>query len=161
MNKTMRRLFFITLICVLAVSCTGKGEHGAAADSPSAGLPADSSAIVLEARPHVGAMQSRVYQGTCEHDATCILTLFNYEYCGDGVFSLTVFGSGNELSVYKGRVYTLRGTDDATLWQCVTADGNHTFHFLVDADGRRIYKERNDADYTRKYVLSALAPEEP
>lgn len=153
----MRHCLFATLICLLAVSCSGKGDSRTAVAGADTASLADSAAVVLQAGPHVGKLMSRVFMGTCEDDAICILTLFNHEHSGDGVFSLTILRPGSGLSVHKGRVYTLRGTDDATLWQCVSGDGAHTFYFLLDADGQKIYKETNDADYTREYVLSALS----
>lgn len=157
----MKKPLFAILLCLLIASCTGKGESRQETASQETDSPADTSAVVLEAKPHVGGLVSRVYMGMCEEEATCILTLFNYEYSGDGIFSFTILRPGNKLSVYKGKVYTLKGSDDATLWQCVTSDRAHVFYFLADADGQRVYKEQDDSHYQKRYMLTNLSAREP
>ena len=161
MNKATRNALLAIGLCLCGISCAGKGEAPSGTNARETAERADSSVVALTARPEAGELKSRVFKGTCEEGATCILTLFNQEHSGDGIFSFTVLGPGNRLNVYKGRVYTLRGTDDATLWQCVADDKAHTFYFPLDADGQHIYKEKNDADDTKTFVLSALSAQEP
>lgn len=161
MNNTMKKPLFATLACLLIVSCTGKEESRQETVSQEVESPADYSAVTLEEKPHVGGLVSRVFMGMCEENATCILTHFSYEYSGDGIFSFTILRPGNKLSVYKGKVYTQKGSDNATLWQCVTNDQAHVFYFLTDADGQRIYKEQDDSHYQKRYMLTSLSAQEP
>ncbi len=54
----------------------------------------------------------RSFAGTLPAEALCTLTVYMQRHSG-------ILGRDNELSAAKGRLYTLRGQDDSTIWQCV------------------------------------------
>ncbi len=111
-----------------------------------------------------GDLQSRVYLGTLPA-ASCPgivyeITLYNYEFSGDGVFKMRMTyleaENGEDYSLeYCGRQYTLRGCegdDNAVVFQFVPFDRNHdiiNFRFdgeqltMLDCDFKPIDSDLN------------------
>lgn len=152
------------LVCAAALSACHTDRERRQADI----RPADDTVAVREDPPvtrlrpesDLGNPAVRSYQGTIPGDSNCTFVLYSYRHSGDGIFSLTIFDADNELSVAKGTVYTLRGENDATLWQCVTDDERRTFYFLLDPESDRIFWERNETACERSHPLERLRTEE-
>lgn len=89
-------------------------------------------------------MQESTYQGLLPSASgsgiVYLLTIYSSKYSGDGTFKLTLTykeaDNGKDMSfTYRGRRFTQRGipgNNDATVWQCISDEGNETFNFLKE-----------------------------
>ena len=101
-------------------------------------------------RDSTGAMQHLVYSGLLPAASGSgieyTLSVDAPENSGDGTFELVMNYKGadngkDESFTYKGKRFTQRGIpgdNDATVWQCVSADGNDTFNFLKEGDDKLV-----------------------
>lgn len=92
----------------------------------------------------LGEMQQSSYQGLLPSASgsgiVYLLTIYSRKHSGDGTFKLTLTykeaDNGKDKSfTYQGRRYTQRGipgNNDATVWQCISDEGNETFNFLKE-----------------------------
>lgn len=94
----------------------------------------------------LGEMQQLIYQGLLPSASgsgiVYMLTICSREHSGDGTFKLTITykeaDNGKDKNfTYQGKRFTQRGipgNDDATVWQCISDEGNETFNFLKEND---------------------------
>lgn len=92
----------------------------------------------------LGEMQQATYQGLLPAASgpgiVYLLTICSREHSGDGTFRLTLTykeaDNGKDKSfTYQGKRFTQRGipgNNDATVWQCISDEGNETFNFLKE-----------------------------
>ena len=92
----------------------------------------------------LGEMQQSTYQGLLPSASgsgiVYLLTICNRKHSGDGTFKLTLTykeaDNGKDKNfTYHGRRFTQRGipgNNDATVWQCISDEGNETFNFLKE-----------------------------
>lgn len=101
--------------------------------------------------------------GGCDGGTHYVFTIYSREHSGDGLFSLGMFAGDGNVTATHGKVYTLRGENDATVWQCISEDGQGTFHFLTDPDSGRIFIGHGDSGFRkdRPLYLMQESPESP
>ena len=63
----------------------------------------------------------------------------------DGVFSLTSLNGHRELAAEKGKLYTLRGEDDTTVWECRGEAESTRFYFFLENGGKNIFWAPDDS----------------
>ncbi len=141
----------LTAIIVLGLAGVACAHRHCGAPAPSAG-----AAVTLPVRPDSGEVVMRSFAGTLPAEALCTLTVYMQRHGGDGVFCIGILGRDNELSAAKGRLYTLRGQDDSTIWQCVCDDGQQIFYFLAGDRPDRIFPIRDESDTVRHCPLESI-----
>lgn len=102
----------------------------------------------------LGKLNVRTYTGEIIDGKYCELTVYNQELSGDGGFVAQVLDEENNLKVYAGNRFTLRGENDATIWQCKVSSGNKSLYFLCEAD--EVFWLKNDSTITKKYPLQRI-----
>lgn len=112
-------------------------------------------AMALPSSDDLGNLDLRIYEGILTDGSDYTLSVYNYRHSGDGLFSLEILSADNKLTISSGRLYTLRGTDDASVWECRSNDGKSSY-FLLDTTGRRIFRVADDSDTTRCNPLSLI-----
>lgn len=95
----------------------------------------------------LGALRMRVYNRVSADSIPGVLVLYGYEHSGDAVFTLSEPDTAGNLKYLQGRVYTLRGENDATLWQCVSPD-RQMIYFLVTTEADTVYRVPDEASRT-------------
>ncbi len=152
------------LVCAIALwACHANRDREQTGIHPADStvtLREDSPATRLRTESGLGDVTVRTYRGTVPGDSNCTFVLYGYRHSGDGIFALAILDADNGLSVAKGTVYTLRGENDATLWQCVTDDERRPFSFLLDTERDRIFWERDETACERSHPLERLRTEE-
>lgn len=95
------------------------------------------------------------------------LTITHHRHSGDGTFTLTTTyieaeDGKNAVFSYKGRRYTQRGIhgdNDATVWQCVSDNGEDIFNFLKEDEETLVLlngnfeKSPSHLDYSLKKII--------
>lgn len=96
------------------------------------------------ASAELGEMRQTTYQGLLPAASgpgiVYQLTIRSREHSGDGTFKLTLTykeaDNGKDKNfTYQGKRFTQRGIpgdNDATVWQCISDEGNETFNFLKE-----------------------------
>ena len=130
MKHTLLPVF---LFLLAACSGTTATHNAAQAQTPDDGL---------------GQKRMLVYRSVSSDSWPGVLVLYGYEHSGDAVFTLSETDTACNLKYLQGRVYTLRGENDATLWQCVSSDGP-VLYFLTEAGNDTIYRVPDDVRYPR------------
>lgn len=93
-----------------------------------------------------------VYSGTVAGGWRCRLTIESPEFSGDGIFSIILTAGGDSTSV-SGRRYTLRGVDDAVIWNCVGDDGKTGYYFWRVSDDE-VYYIPNEDSRVKEYPMT-------
>lgn len=137
------------LFCIL-VSC--QTDDRCREPMPETVVSEDTCMTRLRSGSNLGDLTTRVFQGIVADSTRCVFIIHNYLHSGDGIFSMSLLNTDKQLFTSEGTVYTLRGENDATLWQCVSRDG-HQYHFLLDKDKNCIYWEKDGDDYGMSFVL--------
>lgn len=98
----------------------------------------------------LGQKRMLVYRSMSAGSVPSVLVLYGYEYSGDAVFTLSEADTASSLNLkcFQGRVYTLRGENDATVWQCKSSEGR-VLYFLTEVGNDTIYRVPDDVRYTR------------
>ena len=107
---------------------------GESADIVKLGTAPDSSPLTL-----------RIYEGEIPGVGICTLSVYGYAHSGDGVFSLTSLNGHRELAAEKGKLYTLRGEDDTTVWECRGEAESTRFYFFLENGGKNIFWAPDDS----------------
>lgn len=135
------KYMLVWAVCMMVTSCNVRQNLG----------------TELRVATGLGDLTERVFAGTLASGVHCNFVIYHYFHSGDGVFSMNILDAEKKLSVIKGTVYTLRGDNDATLWQCISDDGKRTFYFLLDLKNNRVFWEQGDSAYQQNIPLQSVS----
>jgi len=121
----------IYIVVVFIIACNINKKH-------KLFIAKDKSETKLQISSGVGDITVQSFEGSIYHNSYCIFTIYKYKHSGDGIFSISILNANKELFTADGRVYTLKGKNDTTEWECVINEGEYTFYFLLDLDNERI-----------------------
>lgn len=148
----MRQLTVILLLSITGAACGHRQTETVTQDA----APHIGTAITLPTCPDGGETVMRSFAGRLPAEALCTLTVYTQRHSGDGVFAISILDSGNALETTTGRLYTLRGEDDSTIWQCISEDGKQIFYFLADSEADSIFPIRDESDTARCCRLESI-----
>lgn len=86
-----------------------------------------------------------------------VFLLYKYKHSGDGIFSISILNANKELFTADGIVYTLKGKNDTTEWECVINEGEYAFYFLLDLDNERICLKPDKLNSGKLYQLYLIS----
>ena len=153
MFKQFRPLLLLAVF--MALSCTGCGHKENVSECQT---DCDKEEIVrLEMQDDLGWPVMSFYEGLIAGYVNCSLLIYRYKSSGDGVFIVSMLDEEKELSVYKGRRYTLRGSHDEVIWECRADDRKTTIYFLCGKEGSsHIYWITDEKDTVPVYKLERV-----
>lgn len=140
----------IYIICFLLTACNAN-------ENLKEAVPKEESETELDISPDLGELIVRSFEGDVYGTSFCSLVAYKQKHSGDGIFSISILNANNELFTAKGKLYTLKGENDTTVWECVSNDGKHIFYFLLDLDGMRIFLESKDIEFERTNPLHLIS----
>lgn len=129
------------VISIILWGCTSQSNNS------NANTSAD-PAIALPQSYDLGNLDLHIYEGISTDGSDYTLSVYNYRHSGDGLFSISILDKDNRLSFSSGKLYTLRGENDATIWECKDLNGE-TSYFLHDTTDSRIFHVVSDSDTAR------------
>lgn len=152
--KKRKLTYLLLTACLLTAACT----HG----TQQAGAP---TADTVPAPAVKDSMQLEVFEGSVkagEDTAYWRASIWHMPHSGNGDSFIRIAHAGKCL-IYKGKRYTLRGTDDdpnATVWQCKTNDTLY-FNFLVENDSTLRLLSKAPQDEEANDTLRLKRPSHP
>lgn len=118
---------------------------GAFPISPDESQVAFNHYVQLDPSVDLGPLSENIYMGQMYDGRHATLSVYSYQHSGDGIFSLQVLDDQGKLFSFSGRRYTLRGSLDETIWQCITKDRvPQIFYFLCDSSQEKLFSIENE-----------------
>ena len=152
----MRISFLYVFVAALLGGCVADSNRIHHCETPGTGcIGQDSVKVCLRTSEDLGKLQLRVYEGVVENSIGCVLSVYGYQHSGDGVFTISIMRDDNELETVDGNIYTLRGENDETIWECRKSDDGQSYYFLREESGDRIFMVRY-GNYFRFYQLDLV-----
>jgi len=150
-NINIRMKYYtIYIICFFLIACNTNKR-------PKETVAKKKSETELYISADLGELIVQSFEGDIYKTSFCSLVTYKQKHSGDGIFSISILNANNELFTAKGKLYTLKGENDTTVWECISNDGKHTFYFLLDLDDMRIFLKSNDLESDRLNPLHLIS----
>lgn len=149
----MKPIFILPLFVML---CACTVQHSQDNDIVPHHMTSDTIGLAITPDDGSEPMTAITYM-SIPSDTTCttILTIYSYRNSGDGLFCLQTFEGDNRLTFTGGKRFTLRGENDATIWQCHSNEDSA--YFLISAETDTIYRISSETDMDDRYPLVPLS----
>lgn len=157
MHHFIHHLCLVSAASIL-VSCTGDGSTLQKDENDN--RCQNHGYLALPSADGTGKPEISIFAGTIDDNRYCIMSVYNHRFSGDGVFVIQLFDSSLHVTSESGHRYTLRGENDATLWECRVDSNDARYYFVCDAANDIIYFVENDSTYTNDYPMPLVKLQE-
>lgn len=151
------KYYAVYIVCFFLIACNTNTSHKTSVASHKTSVAKDKSETKLEISSDLGDITAQSFEGTISHGSYCHLIVYKYEHSGDGVFSISILNANKELFTAEGLVYTLKGENDITEWECITNGGKDTFNFSLDLDNGRIFMKPDSLKSDKLHPLHLIS----
>ena len=158
--STIRCTALIAAIISILTNCSSgnAGQKDYVCDNCTPDTVCNNGIIgMLDTTGNTGKPIMEIYKSNNDGNGSYILTIFHNEHSGDGVYSIQSINTDNSVEIITGKRYTLRGTDDATIWRC--ENKTNDLYFLIPSSSEKdtIYRIPDESTLTRSNPLHLIS----